>query len=198
MEESAEYSIQYDFLANVDDYKPSYQRSDEKFIPLKEVQKEQKNREKQNAIQDRLARVRFLLNSAIELLSDESSELLHDESASLTPLIESALWWFHGNKVAVQEPAEVSNYLLRYPDLIDILPEICTTVIGRFGKDAQLLLRVRRDPGLGDGYLALYVRRPKYDEQILDTIDEIHSEYEEELKRRKGWLIITTDFLPPT
>jgi hypothetical protein len=118
MEESA-YHAPYDYLFGcMDNYKQSYQTSDDKFIPLREVRKEQKNQEKQEAIQDRLARVRFWLYSAIGLLSDEHIELSYDESASLTPLSESALQWFHGNKVAVQEPVEVSNYLLRYPDFL--------------------------------------------------------------------------------
>ena len=118
MEESAGYSIQYGLLVNVDNYKQSYQRPDEKFMPLREVRKEQKNQEKQETIQDRLARVRFWLYSAIGLLSDEGTNLSYDESASLMPLIESGLQWFQGNKVAVQEPIEVSNYLLRYPDFL--------------------------------------------------------------------------------
>jgi len=115
---SAEYSTQYDPLANVDNYKQSYQTSDDKFIPLREVRKEQKNQEKQETIQDTLARVRFWLYSAIGLLSDEGTELSYDESASLTPLIESGLQWFQGNKVAVQKLIEVSTYLLRYPDFL--------------------------------------------------------------------------------
>ncbi len=118
MEESAERSTQYGPLVTVDNYKQSYQTSNDKFIPLREVRKEQKNQEKQETIQDTLARVRFWLYSAIGLLSDEGTELSYHESASLTPLIESALQWFQGNKVAVQKPIEVSTYLLRYPDFL--------------------------------------------------------------------------------
>ena len=122
------------------------------------------------------------------------TERLLDKSAGLTPLIETELEWLDDNEVEFEELAEIRDYLLRFPDLLDLIPEVCTTVVQRFGKDAQLSLKVRRDPGLEDGLLALYVRLKQYDDQVMDKIEDIRLEYSEELNRRRGWLLITTDF----
>ena len=99
------------------------------------------------------------------------------------PLIETELEWLDDNEVEFEELAEIRDYLLRFPDLLDLIPEVCTTVVQRFGKDAQLSLKVHRDPGLEDGLLALYVRLKQYDDQVMDKIEDIRLEYSEECKQ---------------
>jgi len=97
----------------------------------------------------------------------------------------------------VPQPAEVRDYLLRYPDMTDLLLSVCKMARERFGAPTQLSLEVYHDPEIEDEYLTLYVRQENYDEQILDKVESICAEYEKMIAGRSGWLLVTTDFQPP-
>jgi hypothetical protein len=45
--------------------------------------------------------------------------------------------------------------------------------------------------------MTLYARQENYDAHIMNTIENISSEFDAELARRSGWLLVTTDFSPP-
>jgi len=100
-------------------------------------------------------------------------------------------------KITIPEPAEVRNYLLVYPDMINILLLIFNKIIEKFNSSAQISLEVYKDPEIDDEYLTAYIRQEIYDESIMDLIDEISSECESLLANSSGWLLITTDFQPP-
>ena len=99
-------------------------------------------------------------------------------------------------EVEIPQLAEVRDYLLRYPDMMDVLQSVCRTASEELGACSRLSLEVYHDPEIEDEYLTLYVRQESYNEQILDRLERIYAEYEEELAERSGWLLVTTDFRP--
>lgn len=128
-----------------------------------------------------------------------TTAVLHPQrSADGTSLIETVFNRLSSKQVTIPQPAEVSAYLLRYPDMMDILSSVCKTVSERFERQTQLSLEMYHDPEIEDEYLTLYVRQNYYDKHILDIIEDISAEYEKKLTGKSGWLIVTTDFRPPT
>jgi hypothetical protein len=118
-------------------------------------------------------------------------------STDVTSEIEAALSWLGSEGIVIPQPAAVRDYLLRYPDMADLLPLVCKVARERLGKDTQLSLELYRDPEIDDEYLTLYVRQENYDEHILEMLESVSAEYEEKLTESSGWLLVTTDFRPP-
>jgi len=130
-----------------------------------------------------------------DLISTE--HLCLRETTDITSQIEKLFNWLRQKAIVIRQPAVVRDYLLRYPDTIDVLPSLCRTALEQFGIGMQLSLEPYRDPEIDDEYLTLYVRQKEYDERIMDIIDEVCSAHEEELSEMSGWLVVTTDFRPP-
>ena len=114
------------------------------------------------------------------------------ESADVTSEIDATLKRLSSQQIQIPHPAQVRDYLLRYSDILDVLPSICQAVLDRFDADTCLSAEV-----YSDEYLTIYVRQTCYDENIMDIINSISEEYEEELSIGEGWLLVTTDFQPP-
>ncbi len=110
--------------------------------------------------------------------------------------IEEVLNQLQQNVITIPKAAEVRDYLIRYSDLIDLVLSVCQLTRQRFDSQAQLSLEVYHDPEMEDEYLTLYVRQQDYDEDILDTIEDIRAQYEAKLAGKSGWLLVTTDFRP--
>ncbi|HWP93152.1 MAG TPA: hypothetical protein VNN20_13245 [Thermodesulfobacteriota bacterium] len=118
-------------------------------------------------------------------------------SANVTSQIEEALNQLHQDWIEIPKPAEVRDYLIRYPDLASILPFVCKVARERFGVYPELSLEVYCDPEIEDEYLTLYVRQENYDEDILSAIEDISAQYESILMGKSGWFLVTTDFRSP-
>jgi hypothetical protein len=118
-------------------------------------------------------------------------------TADVTSQIDTALSQLLSKGIMIPQPAEVRDYLLRYPDIIDLLMPVCKMAQERFELHTQLSLEVYHDPEIEDEYLTLYVRQENYDRQILDKIESVCAEYEKVIAGRSGWLLVTTDFQPP-
>lgn len=118
-------------------------------------------------------------------------------STDVTSEIEAALSWLGSEGIVIPQPATVRDYLLRYPDITDLLLSVCEATRRRFDAQTQLSLEVYRDPEIEDEYVTLYVRQQKYDESVMRQIKEIRKEYEEMLVGKSGWFLLTTDFRPP-
>lgn len=99
--------------------------------------------------------------------------------------------------IAIPFVSEVRDYLLRYPDIIDVLWVASRTAVEKFASKAQLSLELYQDPEINDEYLALYVRQSQYSEEIMSEIEEARKTYLGHLVGKKGWFVLTTDFLPP-
>ena len=93
-------------------------------------------------------------------------------------------------------PADLTAYLIRYPDLLPALGPVAERVAAAFPSDARLSLELYRDREIEDEYLALYVRQQSYASDILQRIELISAELQPQLDSSQGWLLITTDFQP--
>jgi len=100
-------------------------------------------------------------------------------------------------RVTIPRPAEVREYLVQYPDMIDLVLQVAVSASARFGPPTELSLELYTDPEIDDEYLTLYVRQTSYDEDILDQIEELSVRHERGLHGKSGWLLVTTDFCPP-
>lgn len=114
----------------------------------------------------------------------------------LTTPIEAVLNILLTRGVQIPSTKSISQYLRRYPDMTDILVQICGSIKERFDSDTQLSLEVYEDREIDDRYLTLYVRQVAYEKDLLDKIDRITQDYSETLSGKSGWLLITTDFRP--
>jgi hypothetical protein len=120
-----------------------------------------------------------------------------DPSYQLTetsePSIDDVLDFISSKGVSIRRD-DVLDYLLGYQDMIELLPDICSTVVKRFGSDAKFLLKVYSDPEIDHEFLELVIREKRYDHDIIGVIQELQSAYDGEFNKRKGWLVISTDF----
>jgi hypothetical protein len=119
-------------------------------------------------------------------------------SASLTLQVETAVSWIiQQQSVALPRPKEVSQYLLSHSDLIHLVLVICEVTAERLGGKARLSLELYDDPEFEDRYLTLYARQKEYDLSLINTLEELSEEFQEEIGKTSGWLIVTTDFTTP-
>ena len=100
--------------------------------------------------------------------------------------------------VGVEEPAEVAAYLRAHPDLALVVADICGRAREEFGPQAQLILKVYRDPEIEDRYLTLYVRLRAYDRSITARLERVSEPFDEALCKSAGHFLVTTDFRAPT
>jgi hypothetical protein len=119
-----------------------------------------------------------------------------DATQADEPSIDDMFEPISANGITISSRMEVLSYLLEYPDMITLLPRICSQVVDTLGSDAQYLLQVHDDPDIGYRFLELLVRKKQY-QGVMKTIDEIQSAYNSEFNRSNGWLVITTDFVLP-
>lgn len=118
-------------------------------------------------------------------------------SAEISSQIEKVLKWLLQNRIVIPQSGAVRDYLLRHFDMTDLLPSVCGIALRTFGIDARLSLELYRDPEIRDQYLTLYVRQERYDEHIMDIIEDMCAEYRDKLIGKSSWLLVTTDFRSP-
>lgn len=116
------------------------------------------------------------------------------ENIDTKSLIEELLEHLKSDQIVIPNPEEVSDYLRQYPDIIDLVEFACEETRSHFLLPTQLSLELYRDPESDDEYLTLYVRQEKYEEDIMDVIEDVWSTYEHELTTKLGDFLITTDF----
>ena len=120
-----------------------------------------------------------------------------DVSAAVTARIEQVLSAPAMRRILMPRPAEIRDYLLDHPDMIETVGSVCRKASSRFQNDTQLSLEVYHDPEIVDEYLTLYLRQKVYDDAILDRIEQVCGECEGELAGGSGWMLVTTDFRTP-
>ena len=125
--------------------------------------------------------------------------LREERSGDVTSQIETSLSQLlsESKRIMIAQPAEVRDYLLRYPDVTDLLLPDCEAILYRFTQQAKLSLEVYHDHEIEDEYLTLFVRQQNCDENVMKEIKEIRAGYERMLIGKTGWLFVTTDFRPP-
>lgn len=140
---------------------------------------------------------RLLAQAETQYWDFPDQKLLAPTGTPLTRQVEDALFALVLRGITVPRPADVRDYLVQYPNIIDLLVPVALSASRRFGPATELSLELHRDPEIDDEYLTLYVRQPNCDKDILDDIEDLSAEHEGELVGRSGWFLVTTDFRPP-
>lgn len=112
--------------------------------------------------------------------------------------VESLLEELRAQGIRIPRPAEVRDYLLRYPDMLALTRQICERARAEFAAKATLSLELYIDPEIDDPHLVLYVRREPYDPSIWAGIERLRECYEDALADLSGWLHVTVDFRAAT
>ncbi|NLB01170.1 MAG: hypothetical protein GX837_09490 [Methanomicrobiales archaeon] len=121
------------------------------------------------------------------------------DSISLYPAIEASLLGLRDYLGFVfPHPGDVVDYLIQNPGLYDVVMHACSMTAEEFGSTSQIALDVFHDPESNDRYLTLYVRQERYEDDIITRMDRICNRYEPALMDLSGWLLLTTDYKPPS
>ncbi len=110
--------------------------------------------------------------------------------------IQQVLKEFSERGVFLKHIDNIREYLLRFPDIIDILLPAVDALIKYF-PNAQLILDVYKDPEIEDSYLIIYVRLERYYESFIEQLEKAESEFLDLLVDKEGWIQVTTDFRVP-
>lgn len=101
------------------------------------------------------------------------------------------------HRIVVPTVEDVGAYLQAHPQLDRLLPSICGAVRQALGSEVELSLQLYRDPEIDDRYLTLYVRREKYEPDILDRLQAVSDRFNHLLEEVPGYFLLTTDFSRP-
>ena len=123
-------------------------------------------------------------------------EAEREQTLSLIAEINSLLNRLQGLGVRLGGEDEIREYLLQFPDLVEIIPRAVNAALDLL-PEAQLFLEVYGDPEIEDRFLILYVRLQSYDESVIERIEAAEREYIDLLIGREGWLQLSTDFREP-
>jgi len=117
------------------------------------------------------------------------------KSTSLVIEIESLLK-FLLQEVSLKNLDKIREYLLQFPDIIDLIPRAIAAVKKHF-PEAQLVMDLYADPEIKDCYLVLYIRLNEYDDSFIDRLEEAEAEFLDDLGGKEGWFQLSTDFRRP-
>lgn len=92
---------------------------------------------------------------------------------------------------------EVTEYLLRFPELITIVSPMCAQLRTKFGRTAQIILQMYFDPEIDHHYLTICLRLDDYHTDFMEQIELIHEAFDDQMTSVSGRLLITTDFISP-
>jgi hypothetical protein len=101
------------------------------------------------------------------------------------------------HQILVPNPEQTQGYVLQYPGLGQLLPNLCAPVREEFGPEVELSLELYRDPEIDDRYLTLYVRETEYRPDIMERIESVRQRVNPKLEHVPGDFLVTTDFRPP-
>jgi hypothetical protein len=100
-------------------------------------------------------------------------------------------------RVEISGYGEVIDYLLEFPDMLNLLPEMGYAIREKF-PDAKLVLEIYKDPEIEYEDLVFYIRYPSYDDELIrrlsEGIWEICEKFSDKMKDKEGFIAINTDF----
>jgi len=99
-------------------------------------------------------------------------------------------------KVWFENPHSIREYLLRFTELLDVIPEAVDAAKKHF-PEAQLVMDVYQDPEIADCYLVLYIRLKHYDDSVIERLEKAEAQFLGQLVNKEGWIQLTTDFREP-
>ncbi len=97
------------------------------------------------------------------------------------------------NQVEVNNPKFIKHYLLRFRDLMKLLP-LAISIAKKHFPEAKIVIDVYADPEVEDSYIILYIRHREYNDTFIERLEAAESELLPLLTNKKGWLQLTTDF----
>lgn len=98
--------------------------------------------------------------------------------------------------VTVTNTEGVVGYLEQHPDVVAALLKAAEETRKRF-PEAQIVLTVYEDMEFEHSYLTLYIRLWEYGPELMQSLDEIDTQYVPLLQGANGWFLLTTDFKTP-
>lgn len=98
--------------------------------------------------------------------------------------------------VRVADPAAIVGYLLRYPDLINIVAEMAGKT-SQVCPASELTLQYSTDVESGAEDLTLFVRYSSYPSGFLNTLESINDQYDAQLRSSAGLFMVMTDYQSP-
>lgn len=140
---------------------------------------------------------RVILTRSVEAMWDSLVPLTHSYEDFWSSTQVDWLLSLLTPRVNIPQADDLRHYLLKHPDMIDLVQSVCGRASDKFQQQAQLSLERYRDPETNDEYLTLYVRHPYYDRDVLQAIHTLNRESQAEQDGKSGWLVISTDFSPP-
>jgi hypothetical protein len=100
-------------------------------------------------------------------------------------------------RVEINGYGEVIDYLLEFPDMLNLLPEMGYAMREKF-PDAKLVLEIYKDTEIEYEDLVFYIRYPSYDDELIrrlsEGIWEICEKFSDKMKDKEGFIAINTDF----
>jgi hypothetical protein len=142
-----------------------------------------------------LTPLRDLLRSFWLSLGGVASPALQRGSESIVIDIEGLIEWL-ARKVRLENPHSIREYLLRFTELLDVIPKAVDAAKKHF-PEAQLVMDVYQDPEIADYYLVLYIRLKYYDDSIIERLEKAEAKFLNQLANKRGWIQLTTDFREP-
>lgn len=100
-------------------------------------------------------------------------------------------------RIVVPNSQDVWSYLLRHVELARLLPDICAVVRRELGPEVELSLELYTDLEVDDHYLTLYVRKEKYERDILERLQAVSDRFNHRLQEVSGYFLLATDFSRP-
>lgn len=119
------------------------------------------------------------------------------ETPSDSVNIQKLLKWLLEKGILIPNQEEVWSYLISWPDIYYIIPEICSAFRNLFSSPSQLTLELFYDPETSANHLTLYIRQQQYEEGIMKKIRKGRAQFHEDMRYLKGDIHVTTDFQPP-
>lgn len=99
--------------------------------------------------------------------------------------------------VDINDNYEIIKYLLKFPELIQLLSPTSEQLRKIFESETQIILQMYFDPEIDYHYLTFCLRLNNYNNDFMDKIELIHESFEQQMAKTAGWLLITTDFNYP-
>jgi hypothetical protein len=100
-------------------------------------------------------------------------------------------------RVEINGYGEVIDYLLEFPDMLNLLLEMGYAIREKF-PDAKLVLEIYKDTEIEYEDLVFYIRYPSYDDELIrrlsEGIWEICEKFSDKMKDKEGFIAINTDF----
>lgn len=101
------------------------------------------------------------------------------------------------DKLSFPDMEGLQNFFHRHTDILPLVVSECQEAVRLFGDDAEYSLEVSSDRESEFEYLVLYIRKPKYEDDIMEKIQNLCLSYWAETADKSTHFLITTDFDEP-